>query len=141
MRKASYSRRWRKPFLICALLASVTTLWLMGSVWGIPAVTMQNDLGHDMGLRNCREWHKISSDESAKLRPFQPCSVYRVDGRYITYLGCLHFPDDAFTNREPIALSTLDREVLQSDCARGEGYHRFAPWREGLTRATTQLTQ
>jgi len=127
--------------IVGAVLVPLIVLWaLLITVWGVPKVAIQNDLASDVGFRNCRDWHKISKGKVSGLRPLGPCSVYSVKGHLISYLGCLYFPDEAFTDGEMVRVSSLHPGVSQPDCAGGEDYERFAPATNARSRVVEWLT-
>lgn len=114
------------------VVVAVVIFALLGTVWGVPEVRVVNDLNHDVGLRNCKDWQRIRQGTPTTLRPYGPCSVYRVNGDLIGYLGCLYFPDSAFTKDEPLLVSKLDERVSQPDCADGESYLKYSANRKAM---------
>ena len=124
-------RRW---FVLGGGGVILTYVILELTVCAIPSVTVVNDNSYDVGFRNCRDWHEVDANSITSLSPHSPCSVYRVEGHLITYLGCLRFPDKAFTSGAETAVSELDRSVSQRDCAHESGYFRHDPTRKAISQ-------
>lgn len=131
----------KKALVIGVPVALVVTLYiLLVTLWGVPAVTIVNDSGDNIGFMNCKDWREFESGETLELRPNGPCSVYRLEGSFQTYLDCLFFPEETFVSDAEVRVSSLDGTVSQPDCADGESYDHYAPASKAIKKVIDWVT-
>lgn len=118
----------RRPLVASLLLGTTVIVAMLVATrsWGVPKVTVVNDLDFTVSVVNCENWHNISSGTAARFRPERSCSVYRINGNIRAYLGCLRFTKSAFTLQEPTRVSDMTRNVSQNDCASEDDYYAYS---------------
>jgi hypothetical protein len=122
-------------------IALVVVLYsLLTTAWGVPEVRVVNNLEYDVGFRSCKSWRELGRGKATDLRPNGPCSVYRLEGSLQTYLGCLSFPERAFTRDKEVFVGDFDDSLSQEDCARGESYDDYAPASKAMHRILDWIT-
>lgn len=109
-------RRRRKLLTVGGILGICVCIVLALRWLGVPSVQVVNDLDVNVGLRNCVDWRAMDARESRSVSPSRPCFVWEVQGSQERYLGCLEFPDEAFTGRMPVLMSSLNKDMSRDDC-------------------------
>lgn len=108
--------------VVSLIITVIATLGLVLILLGGPAIRILNDNDYEIGLRGCTQWREISPGSSTKFGPAGPCYVYRVDGHFEIYLGCLYFSDEILDETRKIRVSELDGNVTHEECERSDTY-------------------
>ena len=106
--------------IVVVFALGVTTLI---RVFWVPEARVVNDLAVDVIITGCADQDKIDAGSPGAVRPLGSCYTFRDPGGY---LGCLLFPDDAFTIGKEVTVSSMSAEVPLDDCLHQASYREHS---------------